>query len=135
MAKVTSKLQITLPKALATQYGIEPGNEIRFEGVSGAIRLIPAKSSLPRLSREERLRLFTESSQRLERRQQWLRQYIAAPPHDQHGTDRQDTSKDPHGRGWTRESLYDREVFKRYEIDDTPSEDASVDNGRDKPGS
>jgi len=27
MSKVTSKLQVTLPKALATQYGIVPGDD------------------------------------------------------------------------------------------------------------
>ena len=32
MAKVTSKLQVTLPKALADQYGIEPGDEIGWVG-------------------------------------------------------------------------------------------------------
>ena len=31
MAKVTSKLQVTVPKALAERYGIRPGDDIRFE--------------------------------------------------------------------------------------------------------
>ena len=30
MAKVTSKLQVTIPKAIAEQYGIKPGDEIEF---------------------------------------------------------------------------------------------------------
>ena len=132
MPKVTSKLQITLPKALATEYGIEPGDEIRFEGVPGAIRMVPVKSSVPRLSREERARLFKESEQRLERRQQWLMQYLAERPKVvSKGQDAPAENEDPHGRGWTRDSLYDRAVFKRYEIDDAPSEDDSLDRSED----
>ena len=41
MAKVTSKLQVTVPKSLAVQYGIRPGDEIRFEEAGEVIRLVP----------------------------------------------------------------------------------------------
>ena len=30
MAKVTSKLQVTVPKAIADRFGIRPGDEIEF---------------------------------------------------------------------------------------------------------
>ena len=61
MAKVTSKLQITLPKRLAEQYGIEPGDEIEFVAAGDVIRVVPAeRASRPRLSREERERLFED---------------------------------------------------------------------------
>jgi AbrB family looped-hinge helix DNA binding protein len=61
MAKVTSKLQITLPKRLAEQYGIEPGDEIEFVAAGDVIRIVPAeRASRPRLSREERERLFED---------------------------------------------------------------------------
>ena len=130
MPKVTSKLQITLPKALATQYGIEPGDEIHFEGVPGAIRLIPAKRGSPRLSQQERARLFKESDQRLDLRQQWLKQCLAERPQAvAQNRDVPGEGEDPHGRGWTRASLYDREVFKRHEIDDAPSDEAPSEEG------
>jgi AbrB family looped-hinge helix DNA binding protein len=69
MAKVTSKLQITLPKRIAEQYGIVPGDEIRFESTGHSITIIPGKQlAQTKLSREERLRLFDEATRRLEAR-------------------------------------------------------------------
>ena len=41
MAKVTSKLQVTVPKVLADRYDIRPGDEIRFEEAGDVIRIIP----------------------------------------------------------------------------------------------
>lgn len=70
MAKVTSKLQITLPKRIAEQHGIEPGDEIRFESTGHAIRILPAKAAEhATLSKAERLRLFDETTRRLEQRE------------------------------------------------------------------
>ena len=42
MSKVTSKLQVTVPKALAERYGIRPGDDIRFEEAGEVIRVVPA---------------------------------------------------------------------------------------------
>jgi AbrB family looped-hinge helix DNA binding protein len=42
MTKVTSKLQVTLPKAVAKQLGINPGDEIDWEIAGAELRLIPA---------------------------------------------------------------------------------------------
>lgn len=92
MAKVTSKLQITLPKRLADAHGIGPGDELRFESVAGVIRMVPAGASLRDLSTEERLRLFDEASHRIRLRQQ-------AEPR---------CASESQGRGWTREELYAR---------------------------
>jgi len=39
MVKVTSKLQITLPKRLAEEHGIAPGHEILFQSAPGSIRI------------------------------------------------------------------------------------------------
>jgi len=89
MAKVTSKLQVTLPKALAERYGIDPGDEIRWEAAGDAIRVVPAPNVRP-LDRAERLRLFDESTQRHSRRR------------------RAGAAGAGKGRGWTREDLYDR---------------------------
>jgi AbrB family looped-hinge helix DNA binding protein len=41
MAKVTSKLQLTLPKKLADQYGIKPGDEVQFREAGNIIHLLP----------------------------------------------------------------------------------------------
>jgi AbrB family looped-hinge helix DNA binding protein len=57
MAKVTSKLQITIPKRLADQYRIAPGDDIEFVPAGDGIRLVPGRSPVVReLSVEERLR-------------------------------------------------------------------------------
>lgn len=94
MAKVTSKLQITLPKRIATQHGIAPGDEIEFESAGDVIRIVPARrKSRSRLSVEERLRLFDEATARQDRRAEKLR--LRTEP--------------PQKRDWRREDLYDRD--------------------------
>jgi AbrB family looped-hinge helix DNA binding protein len=90
MSKVTSKLQVTIPKAVAERHRIRPGDEIRWVSAGDAIR-IEVGDVLPRLSREERLKLFDESIRR-QRRRQAGRKY----------------PKEPRDRGWKREDLYDR---------------------------
>ena len=87
MAKVTSKLQVTVPKAIAERYGIRPGDDIEFQAAGDTIRIEPAGKREP-LSVEERLRLFDEATRRV-RRQRWK-------------------GRPPKGRGWTREELYER---------------------------
>ncbi len=91
MAKVTSKLQVTIPKALAIQYGIEPGDEIVWQAGVGAIRLVPASLPRTRFSPEDRLALFDAATER-------QRQREAAGGPRPRGKD----------RGWTREELYTR---------------------------
>ena len=91
MAKVTSKLQITIPKALAERFGIHPGDEIEWNPAGESIRIIPR--SAPRevaYSVEDRLRFFDRATQRQQEREQYP---LAAPGED---------------RGWTRDELYDR---------------------------
>jgi len=92
MAKVTSKLQITLPKRLADEHGISPGDEVRFESVAGVIRMVQAGASVRELSVDERLRLFDEASRRISLRQQ------NGPR----------VSSEGQRRGWTRDELYVR---------------------------
>jgi len=99
MPKVTSKLQITLPKALATQYGIEPGDEIDFQAVGESIRLTPRKTPRPRLSLDERLRIWADANKALRAHwdsEGWVSQAISS----RHST--------PTDRGWTRDELYER---------------------------
>lgn len=95
MAKVTSKLQLTLPKKLADQYGIKPGDEVAFKAGGNIIHLIPAHRVVhDELSPEERVRLFDDTNRRVREAQKHLKLPAEAP-------------KD---RGWTREDLYDRDT-------------------------
>ena len=69
MAKVTSKLQVTIPKALADRHGIEPGDEIEWQSAGDGIRIVP-KALAARLGLDLRSRLFklaTERQRQLER--------------------------------------------------------------------
>ena len=89
-SKVTSKLQVTLPKAIAEQFGIEPGDEIHWVVAGSTIRVVPASAPRLRLSLEERLALFDGGTRR-----QQARQAEQAP------------WPEAADRGWTREELYE----------------------------
>ena len=89
MAKVTSKLQVTVPKALAQRFHIEPGDEIEWEAAGDAIRVVPRRER-PRGDVATRLRLFDQATARQRAREKGVR---AAPAR---------------ARGWTREELYQR---------------------------
>jgi AbrB family looped-hinge helix DNA binding protein len=93
MAKVTSKLQVTIPKHIADEYGIAPGDEIEFVPAGDSIRVIlPRQRARSLLSLEERLRLFDESTARQREREK----HMVLP-------------KDPPAeRDWKREDLYTR---------------------------
>jgi bifunctional DNA-binding transcriptional regulator/antitoxin component of YhaV-PrlF toxin-antitoxin module len=96
MAKVTSKLQVTLPKALAAQYGIAPGSEIEWQAAGEAIRVLPPRSASRRaLTDKQRLALFDAATARQKQRQ---REKAKAPATKSRAGD----------RGWTREDLYER---------------------------
>jgi len=93
MAKVTSKLQVTIPKHIADEYGIAPGDEIDFVPAGDSIRVIlPRQRSRSLLSLEERLRLFDESTARQREREKQL--VLPKNP--------------PAERDWRREDLYTR---------------------------
>lgn len=94
MSKVTSKLQLTLPKRLAERYGIKPGDEVEFQAAGESIRIVPASArpAQSKLSVEERLRLFDEATAR----QREYEKRLKLP------------SEPPKDRGWTREELYTR---------------------------
>jgi len=92
MSKVTSKLQVTVPKAIARQYGIGPGDDIRFEPSGEVIRVVPPSVDVPGgpLAIEKRLALFDAASAR-QRARQGVRSRVRSAT-----------------RGWTREELYRR---------------------------
>lgn len=93
MSKVTSKLQVTVPKAIAEQYDIKPGDDIEFQAAGDVIRVVPPRGRrIPRLSVEERLRLFDEATARQ------LQREVGMKP----------LGKPPAERDWKREDLYSR---------------------------
>ncbi len=90
MSRITSKLQVTLPKALAERYGLRPGDDIRFEAAGEVIRVTPPniRASAMGLDVETRLRLFDAATARQRERD------ALHPP------------RPARERGWTREDLY-----------------------------
>jgi AbrB family looped-hinge helix DNA binding protein len=91
MAKVTSKLQVTIPKAVATQIGIKPGDEFDWTVAGDIVRLTPSRQLRRRLSVADRLKLFDQATAR-----QRARNRRGSP------------SRNTDGRGWSREELYER---------------------------
>ena len=96
MSKVTSKLQVTIPKAIAEIYGIRPGSELRWVPAGDVIR-VESKGTRVRsgLPVEKRLAHFARMMKRIDR--------LPAPPSARRGE----------GRGWTREEIY-AERLERY---------------------
>jgi AbrB family looped-hinge helix DNA binding protein len=90
MSKVTSKLQITVPKAIADEHGIRPGDDLIFDSAQDVIRLVPARAKPGADDVARRLQLFDQATQRQRRR----KPAVEEP-----------ASRD---RGWSREALYDR---------------------------
>lgn len=90
MAKVTSKLQVTVPKAIADAFGIRPGDQIEWVATGNVIRVLPARSNR-KPQTADRLSLFDQATERQKGRQRGLRRRKA-------GAD----------RGWKREELYRR---------------------------
>ncbi len=91
MSRVTSKLQVTIPKAIADRFGIKPGDDVEWVVAGGTIHLIPCGAESAELSMEERLRLFRAATERQRQRNtEWSGE------------------RNPADRGWTREELYQR---------------------------
>ena len=99
MSKVTSKLQLTLPKAIADQYGIRPGDEVEWTAAEESIRVEPVRGMTragQELTLEERVELFDQGTKRLDKLQADQLKKAAKSK-----TRRKN-------RGWTREELYER---------------------------
>ena len=98
---MTSKLQLTVPKAIADQYGIRPGDDLEWVAAGEAIRVIPPargnnrQGRARRLSVRERLRLFDQATERQRHREADL---PSGCTHEAESVD----------RGWKREDLYTR---------------------------
>jgi len=90
VAKVTSKLQVTVPKAVADHFGIRPGDEIEWLIAGDTIRVLPARKKSATRDVQERLRLYDLATARQKKRN-------AASG-----------LKPASERGWTRQALYER---------------------------
>ena len=90
MSKVTSKLQVTIPKAIANMLGIMPGDELEWIAAGDSLRVLPL-SRKQRLSVEQRLDLFDQATRRQRHRQLG-----------------RTGGRKPSTRGWKREDLYER---------------------------
>lgn len=103
MPKVTSKLQLTVPKIIADAYGIRPGDELEWVPAGEVIRVVPQgrKSRVgAALSVETRLELFDQA-----RKRQRKREAAIKTDTKQQSQGRSSTAG---GRGWKREDLYNR---------------------------
>ncbi len=90
MSKVTSKYQVSIPKALAERIGIRIGDELEWEEAGGTLRARAAGIPKAGFPVPERLRLFDAATARQTKRERARRL--------------------PRGkeRGWTRADLYTR---------------------------
>jgi len=101
MAKVTSKLQLTVPKAIADRYGIRPGDDLDWIPAGDAIRVVRSRLDKPQgRTIAERLALFDQATERQRRRE------ISPEPTEIPA----EPDWKPHeiARGWRREDLYTR---------------------------
>jgi AbrB family looped-hinge helix DNA binding protein len=89
MSKVTSKLQVTIPKAVAERHGIRPGDEIDWRSAGDTIRILTDVTRRPDTV-EHRLEVFDRASERQAERNPRRSRMPAS------------------SRGWTREELYER---------------------------
>jgi len=90
MARVTSKNQVTVPKAIVERYDIRAGDEIDWVAAGDVIRVIPRGKQAAPEDRKAKLRWFDQATERLRRRR------VAG---------KAERLRD---RGWTREDLYGR---------------------------
>jgi len=102
MSKVTSKLQVTLPKVVAEHFGIKPGDEIHWEIAGDAMRVVPKtkKRSAKQDDSSFCLRLFDQATRRQRQRETSF--------------DSEMMRTRGQGRGWKRENLYTRGGAHRH---------------------
>ena len=92
---MTSKLQVTVPKAIAHQFAIKPGDEIDWVPAGDGIRVVkrvPAKRKTGGNVTAVRLRQFDQTTERQAVRNSSMGR----------------RSPSDGDRGWTREELYRR---------------------------
>ena len=84
------RYQVTVPKVIAEQYNIRPGDDIDWVAAGDVIRVIPPRQTGGARDREAQLRLFDQATERHRRRR------VAR---------KAERIRD---RGWNREDLYRR---------------------------
>jgi bifunctional DNA-binding transcriptional regulator/antitoxin component of YhaV-PrlF toxin-antitoxin module len=102
MSKVSSKLQVTIPKAIVNKYAIHPGDELHWKPAGESLRVVlskPTNMTSEELSLEARLKSFDEATQRQRQREAILKEKGLLLE-----------SKPAADRGWTREELYTRDL-------------------------
>lgn len=107
MPKVTSKLQLTVPKKIADQYGIRPGDELEWvpAGESIRVRLAGRKAKKAEtLTAKERMALFDANMK-------WLDELQADELKKAQASGTRITREN---RGWTREELYGDRGARRH---------------------
>jgi AbrB family looped-hinge helix DNA binding protein len=90
MAKVTSKLQVTIPRHVADAAGIAPGDTIEFVRSGNGLRVTLGAGSALLADAGDRLASFDTATRRQQTRQRHMRAASTT------------------SRGWTREQLYSR---------------------------
>ena len=117
MSKVTTKLQVTLPKAIADQYGIRPGDEVEWLPAGDSIRVVPPGRTKPARTRKERLELFDRATKRQRAREKTSPARASESGADKLNAGESKTSQrkttesktaPSKARGWSREDLYQR---------------------------
>lgn len=106
MGKVTSKLQVTVPKVIADQYGIRPGDELEWIPAGESVRVQLARRRAKaghELTTEEKLALFDSNMARVDKLQ-------ATQLADAKAKGTRTTREN---RGWTREEIYEDRGFPR----------------------
>jgi AbrB family looped-hinge helix DNA binding protein len=96
MSKVTSKLQVTIPKTVAEAHGIRPGSDVHFQSAGDVIRVTttaPAAGAQELV--QDRLAAFDAATERQRVRNEAFRRRRAGRAA---------------ARGWKREDLYDRGI-------------------------
>jgi AbrB family looped-hinge helix DNA binding protein len=100
MSRITSKLQVTIPKAVAQAYHLGPGSEVVFEPAGDSIRVRRPCRSEPDAkdgSQQWKLKLFDASTARQDARNHRALSALGGA----NGTKK---------RGWTRDELYTRGI-------------------------
>jgi bifunctional DNA-binding transcriptional regulator/antitoxin component of YhaV-PrlF toxin-antitoxin module len=103
---VTSKLQLTVPKVIADQYGIRPGDELEWIPAGESIRVEVLRRKVKNattLGPEERVAIFDANTQ-------WLAELQADQLKEAKAKGTRITREN---RGWTREELYEDRGFPR----------------------
>ena len=98
MARVTSKLQFTIPKAVAEKHGIGPGCELEMESADDVIRLrvVDSTEAKRKDGVATALDAFDFATKRQEERES------SAPSNPDKSAD----------RGWQRDDLYNRDLAR-----------------------